>query len=153
MIGAGYSDIWYSIENKGLTTMLSNEYVAGLFDGEGNVHISKDICHLTTSITQKDPMILYLLKKQFGGNVCKYGKVTCHKWRVIGCEKNENFLKAIYPYSIIKKSEIWIALMFLADQTKENLRYNPLTGEQKDLRFNCRNSLLSIHGDRYGHLV
>ena len=139
--------------------MLSNEYVAGLFDGEGNIHIGKSLCHLQVSVTQKDPEVLLLLQSQFKGKVItysgsgKYRKNECYRWRCHACADSEDFLTAIFPYSIIKKSEIWIALMFLADQSKRNLRYNPLTDKQKELRQNCRNSLLTIHGDRFGQLV
>jgi len=150
MTGDGSTASSYSI---GRQQLMTDEYVAGLFYGEGCVHIAKSLTHCAISITQKRPEILYLLQQKYGGKVSKYGKQSCHKWRVFACEDNEKFLNAIYPHVIIKKSEVEIGLKFLANQEKRNLRYNPLTEEQKELRVGCRNGLLEIHGDRYGQLV
>ena len=57
---------------------VSNEYWAGFFDGEGSVlpekyysetHKEKFIVGVKVVVTQKEPMVLCLLEKQFGGKV------------------------------------------------------------------------------------
>lgn len=99
--------------------MLDDRYVAGLFDGEGCVHIQPN-CQVKVYITQKDPMILYLLEKQYGGHVYKNGD---HYHLQFGKRVyTEPFLKAIQPHSIIKRGKIELALqMFpLFRQGREN---------------------------------
>lgn len=124
--------------------MIDNSYWAGLFDGEGNIYISKGLHHMQVSITQKRPEILYLLKEVFGGGVTKYGKQTCHKWRVSSIEDIRNFLEVIYPYSIIKKGEISVALEFLKNSIPHSKGYRPLPIEEKERREGLRNNLYVV---------
>jgi len=92
--------------------VLDNAYVAGLFDGEGCIHVQKN-CQMKVYLTQKDPEILYLLKKQYGGRV--YTKQDGNEnytaqWQLCPKKDMESFLKAIQPHSIIKRSQIELAL-------------------------------------------
>ena len=79
---------------------MTNEYVAGLFDGEGCIYIAKNLGAVQVSITQQSTGILRLLKQRFGGTVSKYGKQHCHKWRITNKVEMVNFLKAIEPFDI-----------------------------------------------------
>ena len=83
--------------------MLDERYVAGLFDGEGCIHVQKN-CQMKVYLTQKDPMILYLLQEQYGG--CVYGMY----WQLAKKADMETFLRAIQPHSLIKRSQIEMAL-------------------------------------------
>ncbi len=130
--------------------MLSLEYVAGLFDGEGCVYISPNLVGIQVSVTQQKTEILYLLKKQFGGGVTRYGKQSCHKWRLTKTEDIEIFLNAIYPYCIVKKAEVAIGLLFVGDKEKESKKHNPLRSEQLQLRGNLHSELKLL---RNGHTV
>ena len=119
---------------------MTYEYWAGLFDGEGNIYIAKDLVHLCVSITQKENAILYVAKQKFGGTVVKYGKQTCYKWRVFSIREMISFLEAIEPYVFIKSGEVKIALEFLRGMRMENKGCNPLTSEElvrrKELYYN-----------------
>lgn len=114
--------------------MLKPEYVAGLFDGEGCIYISPNLVGLQVSVTQKKPEILYLLASQYGGSVSKYGKQACHKWRIWDTKEIEHFLQEILPHCLIKRGEVEIGLLFAANKTKGNMRYNPLKKDQLQLR-------------------
>ena len=121
---------------------IDNRYWAGLFDGEGNINVAKDLVHVQVALTQKEPKILHLLEDAFGGGVTKYGKQTCYKWRVWKIEDMIVFLESILPFSIIKKTEISISLEFLYGMRKENLGYNPLSLEERMRRMKLRERLL-----------
>ncbi len=125
---------------------IDNRYWAGLFDGEGSIYIAKDLIHAQISVTQKEEKVLYLLQAVFGGKVSKYGKQTCHKWRASSIQDMTIFLEAIVHYSIIKKTEIEIALKFLYGMRKNNLGCHPLTPQEKEKRVILRERLMR---DRY----
>lgn len=100
---------------------VSNQYWAGLFDGEGCVipekyfsktHSEKFIVGVKVALVQKERMVLYLLQKKFGGFI-HIRKNGIGQW---GCGKAIEviaFLEAIKPYAIIKAVEIVIALELL----------------------------------------
>lgn len=102
-------------------------YAAGLFDGEGYVVINKTLRPkkghspqylLLMGITMTDLLPLELLKKNFGGYLFapKKGwnhlsKRPTYRWTMYA-QKAVDFLKIIYPYVIIKKPQIKIAIKF-----------------------------------------
>ena len=90
--------------------MLSNEYLAGFFDGEGCVYITPD-GRLQVGVTQKNPEVLDVFKKRFGGNIrFKDRAGATYQW-TIGAKKDcLIFLNAIYPYSFGKKKEIEVGI-------------------------------------------
>jgi len=129
---------------------ISFQYLAGLFDGKGCVYIQKNktfnpkspnknptyqvVCQV--SMTNKN--LIGKLHKTFGGTFYthKRKKIThrdCHLWFL--CSKKANrFLKAIFPYTIVKKEEIKVAFEFQdhidksminGRQWKRNLRLPP----------------------------
>lgn len=97
-------------------------YAAGIFDGEGCVDIySASTSKLSKSpslmlrvvISQKDGKIMNWLKDNFGGNVVKSRKDIYYIYRWdIRSQAAKKFLLAIYPFSIIKKNQIKVALEY-----------------------------------------
>lgn len=101
------------------------EYVAGLFDGEGCVTILKSKrkgrknyqFHLQVAIANTFKPILDMIQKQFGfGSVgmCNHGNEKhsiSYQLRITG-EDTERFLNLIYPFTVIKKSQIEVGLEF-----------------------------------------
>lgn len=104
---------------------LSNEYLAGFFDGEGCVSIYRNklksglgfryAVNILICSTNLD--IIKYLQLQFGGTVynLKMQKVS-HKqaqtW-VLGSRSAKDFLIGIYPFLIIKKEQVKLALEFI----------------------------------------
>ena len=94
----------------------SNQYLAGFFDGEGYISILHNFI-LHCGATQKDDLVLKILKRRFGGSI-----VFCHReakdWRPessyyewsIAARKALKFLKVISPYLIEKKEKARKAL-------------------------------------------
>jgi len=92
--------------------MLSLEYIAGFFDGEGCVIIAQsgNRFWLVVSLTQRKREILEMIQKQFGGYLDCVGISRLR----FSCEQAAQFLKAIQPFVIVKKKEIALALKFQA---------------------------------------
>lgn len=126
---------------------IDNRYWAGFFDGEGNIHVAPDVRHMAVSITQKEPAILFLLQKQFGGKIKKYGKQTCHKWRVHSAGEAEAFLKAIAPFLVIKAVEVQVCLEMLKGWGRGRGYQPPMTREEEARRKSLREKLMADRTD------
>jgi hypothetical protein len=119
---------------------VSNQYWAGLFDGEGcvtpnkyvsRIHNQKFIVAIRVSVTQKEPMVCYLLQKVFGGAIRTQKQTTMGgfkthitRWECGKAEEVMNFLNAIKPYVIIKAVEIAVALELLDSIVKTRKNYD-----------------------------
>lgn len=93
-------------------------YLAGFFDGEGNIdiaHAKRTASHpseqysLNVIVSQKD---LTMLKayKIFGGSIY-HDSQDCYQWHIHGY-KASHFLKAILPYLRLKKDQAVKAIEF-----------------------------------------
>lgn len=106
---------------------IEKAYIAGLFDGEGCIHISlnklssraKHRYHkLEIIIANTNKEILHYLFSTFGGritqNSIRKNQQTCFSWRMSTKEACA-FLKIIYPYLKIKKQQADIAIHFQSE--------------------------------------
>jgi len=113
---------------------MTNEYLAGLFDGEGCICVTKvkpNIknreknfrYHLVVELSNTYLPILQELKNKYGGNLRFKRKVNkpCYAW-YISKDKTNIFLNDIIDFLIIKKSQAILALEFL--EFKKNNKYN-----------------------------
>lgn len=113
------------------------KYTAGFFDADGNVVIEeykrKNVKFLRgrlqprVRVTNCHPTVPSGLKKSYGGCVCIMRRrrknpnhYDCHAWSTVG-RKALKFLKDIYPYLIVKKKQVGLAIMFYEDF--KNLRH------------------------------
>src|SRR5438046_3641105 len=102
--------------------MMSAEYAAGFFDGEGCVNLmetgpkAKSIRPLVRVIlTSTHPTILYRFQEQFGGWVNIYRPGVNRKLRYTWSQLEKKaiaFIQFIQPFSIIKREQIAVALEF-----------------------------------------
>ena len=118
-------------------------YLAGFFDGDGSVSISrlKDKTKVRGTgyqaqviLTQNPPCpILYELLEEFGGKVYKNSN-HCHalSWRCPAAS-HIRFLESILPYLRIKKVAAGIAIEYQR-RVDKNPTYRPLTDEEWDAR-------------------
>jgi hypothetical protein len=132
-------------------------YAAGIFDGEGYVDIymastskaSKSPSFmLRVIISQKDGRIMNFLKENFGGSVLLEHRTGSYIYRWdIRSRAAERFLTEIYPFVMIKKEQVDLALGF---ERKKGIYLNTLKGSQgfrqlsdKEIqwRFEARESL------------
>ncbi|HEY6022039.1 MAG TPA: hypothetical protein VIY48_19880 [Candidatus Paceibacterota bacterium] len=125
--------------------MLSPEYVAGLFDGEGTVSIvyskirrwkrdpSKYVYgfKIVAGLSSTFHPVLDLLKQQFSGdiNISSPRKESNHKavgaWKITGHQRIQDFLKTIEPHCIIKKRQVGLGLAYLDTGGKSGQRITP----------------------------
>lgn len=95
-------------------------YYAGLFDGEGHVSLvekfrnNSHYYHISIGIANTYLPVLQEIKLKFAGNIspCTSTNFICYHW---SCSNKValNFLKAILPYSRIKKNEIFVMIEFI----------------------------------------
>jgi hypothetical protein len=94
-------------------------WASGFFDGEGCVALTRTAkggFSVVATVTQKHLPPLEKLKSLFGGAVHDKGgnrKGYCHSWAT-SAALAERFLRAILPYSIEKKEQIEVALLYRA---------------------------------------
>ena len=98
---------------------LDSRYIAGFFDGEGSVclehtsngmHNGKRIYRLRVTLSQKDPSVLYEIKKTFGGYIA-VNNSKCSQLNLTG-PMAETFLREIEPHLLLKRSVVEIALAY-----------------------------------------
>ena len=117
---------------------LSNQWIAGFFDGEGSVSILRRkrggfIEHmLAIQLGQNDRTPLDMVCAQFEGSVCNSKTPSgCWRWRAHGGTA-EKFLKAIRPHSIVKREQISLALELRTLIGAPGRRVLPGVWEQKE---------------------
>ncbi len=110
-----------------------DKYFAGFFDGEGCVFIYglKNLFHLNVAIANTNPKPLIVGQARYGGYVrpekCHRGNKPFWMWRMTG-KTAAKFLSKIFPYVIIKKDEVAIALEYMEKYPPQKGR--PVTDEQ-----------------------
>jgi hypothetical protein len=118
---------------------MPDAYWGGLFDGEGciqpyhyvsKIHKEKFIVAFRASVSQKEPMVLYMLQKRFGGYVRTSPVVTEKGFKtkrgVWECSRTEDvisFLATIKPYIVVKEVEVMVALEILESVLKTRDQY------------------------------
>jgi hypothetical protein len=138
-------------------------WAAGFFDGEGcvMVEVSKEKrckhgyrTSLHANVTQTSLPCLHLFLERFGGSIQSTENRTPngrrwavqHRWLV----RNENaieFLKAILPYLVVKKTQVETALSYpmrSPDGRKYGNASNPIPDDVMAARMSIRNMLQDI---------
>jgi len=104
-------------------------YIAGLFDGEGNIAIVKrkkkegrtvPIYHLVVRVGMCDEYLPRWLKMAFGGYISFYKRPNSkhrdlYTWS-IGYNNAIDFLMAILPFLKLKKPQVELAIEFQGDK-------------------------------------
>ena len=124
--------------------MLSIEYVAGFFDGEGCVYISPN-GRLQVSVTQKRPQILRKFRRMFNGRIGKNQRVnSAYRWTI--CSKKDclNFLRAIRPHTFVKRAEIDLGIEIAELITSDISGCRPLTEDEWEARLSVRGRMQLI---------
>jgi len=141
-------------------------WAAGFFDGEGCVLVEmakEDRCiHkfrtcLHATVTQTSLPCLEKYLDVFGGGItsAEHRTPNGRRWSVqyrwsVRNEKAIAFLKAIQPYSVVKASQIEVALkypMYSADGRKYGNKTNPIPDAVMQARLDLRKMLQDIRAD------
>ncbi len=124
--------------------VLELPYVAGLFDGEGCIHVSRQIRNtrpiyrLDVSIVNTNREILFRLKDRWRGTVQNRPHTALSanpisSWRVVYCDATL-FLSDIQPWLRLKANQADIALNFSALTQARGVGHRGLTAEDLALR-------------------
>lgn len=127
---------------------MNNAWLAGFFDGEGCVYISKNGKSIQISITQKNTNCLFLIKQKFGGSVSHKGS-GCSVWRTSDKRTVLKFLRAIRPYSIEKSADIEIGIAFAKTISNKSQGHQTVSNEYLKRRQNLR----ILIGDGKRHMI
>ena len=124
------------MENK--VELISDQYIAGFFDGEGCVtwvRSRPEYRTMSVTIVQKKPEILYLIQKKYGGKIYfKKDKSHCAYWRICRVIDIRNFLSKIKPYCVVKLPDVIIALEYVNNQIPCSMRFRGLSKEETEKR-------------------
>lgn len=94
--------------------MISTEYAAGFFDGEGSITLMKPppwgaVRILRVVVVQNDRRPLDLFMERWGGHVRQLRK--CYQWQV-ATVKATSFLEDVLPHLIVKHYQAELALKY-----------------------------------------
>ena len=122
--------------------MLSKEYIAGLFDGEGHVSITvterrgKVDPKLCVKLTNTHLPVMELVKAQYGGTFYLQKKTEEHYLQVyqltFNVTESKVFLTELIPFLIIKKRQAELALEFSSTVYRRGSK--TVSNEEKQLR-------------------
>jgi len=121
---------------------MNKQWMAGFFDGEGSLHISKSGKRsgplLRCSICQANPVIMFEIHRKYGGTISvwksKVNDKSVTKLEMRNTILVRNFLEDIYPYLRLKDLEAECALSFLDLPWRQSERggaRKKLTDDQK----------------------
>ncbi len=109
-------------------------YLAGLFDGEGCIyiyHTTKEYLALSVRLGVTQRFIAEYYQSVFGGSVHRhdypgkdgYRRRVMWYWQAPSLIA-ERFLKAVYPYLLIKKPQAEVALKFQVAKAEKGRRFH-----------------------------
>lgn len=135
--------------------LVTEQYIAGFFDGEGSVSIAfrqpqggwrvSPSYVLQVAIAQIDPRPLIAIQERYGGRIYHSG-VGRRTWAWnVSARKARPFLEAVLPYLIVKRRDAEIGLAFLDISRRQGLHVPP-TPERTAQREAFRRELVEIHG-------
>lgn len=123
--------------------MLSPEYLAGLFDGEGSVFITNELA-LRTNIVNTSYPVMKEIYDQFQGSLYDRGYAWMASWTRNACLP---ILTYIHPYLIIKRERVDMALSY---QNIASARSGCKGMENREEREWFRSELNGLNGTQYG---
>jgi len=90
-------------------------YIAGFFDGEGCVSTkSNRNSHPRITLAQKDRGVLDYIVEILGyGEVYKNSRILIDIMRINSKSCQTHFIKLVLPYSVVKRSQLEVALKLL----------------------------------------
>ena len=129
--------------------IITEQYLAGFFDGEGCVNCSKgrnDVPHVMISISGTCKKLLEEISKKYGGKVYIKNKYKDHhtqaySWHV---SKYREFVEDILPFTNIKTEQLKCALDFLETVDKHVTRKG-LTKETLNKRVQIMNRIKELN--------
>jgi hypothetical protein len=134
--------------------MISDEWLAGFFDGEGCIscsaffeagkYIKHPLIRIHVSLAQKDIKVLKDVQRKHGGVIYPLSNNRCYSLKWVEKKSITRFLQAIAPYSVCKREQVIQALRFMETVREENLGCVPLPEEVHRIRANVHKNLKKL---------
>jgi len=103
---------------------INDAYVAGLFDGEGNIQFYKikalEYVRFRLTINQKE--VLEQIRDYFGYGYVGINSGRCWIFVVSTYQESIDFISRVIPYLLIKKEKALVALTYLNEHPKRHYR-------------------------------
>lgn len=143
--------------------MVSDQYVAGFFDGDGWVTVQVKEGHRREDRKSKTPFfvaivgfanknkeVLERIQERFGGSI--YTRKNGHHILNIGSDGRKIILEKMLPYLIVKRERAELMIQLLAEfrPRGERNRYNPLNKEEIETRMRLAKKIALLNS-RTGH--
>ena len=97
-------------------SLMDIAWTAGVYEGEGTVGNTQRSIKLV--ITQKDPEILFILQKLFGGRVCQMKTgAKAHRWNISGA-RALGLMFTIFKFLSKRRKEQFIKALNINKQSK-----------------------------------
>jgi len=100
--------------------MLSVEYIAGIFDGEGSIHVASPHCEylrVQISISNQHRLVLELIKQRFPRGLITKAN-TGFIFYVYQLPVCKHFLETLLPYLVIKREAVMFILPYIDSRLK-----------------------------------
>jgi len=114
-------------------------YLAGFFDGEGTVTVSSR--SLQCLIGNTDENIINIIQEKYGGKLYLPKKNKCFHRQFYNLsfrkEESVKLIQDIYPYTIIKKQRIELALKYIISDNKPEKEFIYFKMKQLNKRGKC----------------
>lgn len=140
--------------------MLTHEYLAGLFDGEGCIQIRKDKTNgpfpsycVIAQITMTNERVIHAVKESCDGRYhkitwqCRNNNRPAYMWN-LHAQKAADFLTALLPFLIVKKEEAAYAIAFQKHIQEFKNKFRGMPDDQKMAirvyRENCHKTLQAM---------
>lgn len=139
--------------------MVSIEYIAGLFDGEGWISVSEDKGYFRAGrntpqfkyaigIANNHRGVLEEIAKDYDAGIYTHGRQCATFILMVRSKDKKRFLEDILPFVIIKKPVVTIAIEMIKQLKpvgKRN-RYSPLTEDEIAYRRQVAEKIHEING-------
>lgn len=129
--------------------MISLEYLAGYFDGEGCVSFTKagtKYPSLRIAVATADLEVLQEFFKRFGGSLSKEKQSgrrrQMYRWYVCGGSRAQEILKELLPFLVAKRPQAELAMIPDFRQGKVGKR---LTNEERRVRLDILEQVQAIN--------
>ena len=115
--------------------MIPIDYVAGIFDGEGNIGFQmakkrRQPSSIRCRLGMKCSIVPELLRIQFGGRITRYKKSGMIQWDVTGPEAY-SFLREVDSHLIIKRPQAILAMEYHLKLHKPGIKLSECERESR----------------------
>lgn len=132
--------------------MLSLEYAAGFFDGEGTISLGRpgNRIELQVHTSNTNIPIIEAWRETFGGGITRLAANSAKnekaqaRWYITGADQQGHFLARLFPFLNVRQRQAQIALHYLSFVRPWDRR-TPLTEDERTIRAEFQASMAALN--------